>query len=193
MARQFEAIAGPDPARSAHLASCPRSSHGNAAYLARVCHDVCAQRYWTSARFAPEVIEAGTSALDALKSHFGAQRLVLVGYSGGGVVAALLAERRNDIARLVTIASNLDHAAWTALHGVSPLQDSLNPVTDSYRLRGLAQTHFVSERDRNVPPVLARSYGADFIGTAAENLTVIKGYDHHCCWLRHWRALANFD
>lgn len=93
---------------------------GNIAYLARPCQYVrCEQRYWTSHRFAPEVIASANLALEALKKKFGAQCLVLVGYSGGGAVAALLAEQRLDVVRLITIAGNLDHRAWTSHHRVS--------------------------------------------------------------------------
>jgi hypothetical protein len=44
------------------------------------------------------------------------------------LVASLVAARRHDVVRLVTVAGNLDHLAWTTLHGVSPLTGSLNPA-----------------------------------------------------------------
>ncbi|MDA7087445.1 hypothetical protein PH586_13715 [Pseudomonas sp. SA3-5] len=78
---------------------------GNAAYLARPCQygdaqaSDCSPRYWTDARFAEQVIAATDRALDALKARFAAQRLVLVGYSGGGAVASLVAARRGAARR----------------------------------------------------------------------------------------------
>ena len=94
---------------------------GNAAgYLARPCQYVepedarnCRQAYWTDRRFATEVIEASDQAIGVLKQRVGASRLVLVGYSGGGAVAALVAARRDDVVQLITVAGNLDHRAWT--------------------------------------------------------------------------------
>lgn len=60
-------------------------------YLARACqfvagHDKrgCQQKYWTNQRFAPEVITASLNAIEQLKQRYGAVRLVLIGYSGGG-------------------------------------------------------------------------------------------------------------
>ncbi|GAB2181920.1 hypothetical protein DLREEDagrD3_21430 [Denitratisoma sp. agr-D3] len=51
--------------------------------------------------------------------QLGARRLTLVGYSGGA--AALLAARCSDVVRLVTIAGNLDHRAWTRYHHITTL------------------------------------------------------------------------
>ena len=89
-------------------------------------------RYWTTHRFAPEVIRASDLALDRLKTLFGAQRLVLVGYSGGAAVALLVAARRHDMGQIITVAGNLDHQAWTHYHHVQALSGSLNPV-DNHR------------------------------------------------------------
>lgn len=92
--------------------------HGNAAYLARPCQYTgagtpqCVDGYWTNQRFAPEVVNATNRAIDALKARFSAQRLNLVGYSGGAVVAALAATTRHDVDRLVTVA-----AISTTAHG----------------------------------------------------------------------------
>jgi esterase/lipase len=51
------------------------------------------------------------AAVTALKRASGASRLRLVGYSGGGVMAMLLAARRDDVAQVVTIAAPLRLAA----------------------------------------------------------------------------------
>lgn len=91
---------------------------GASVYLARPCQYTaaeasgCASRYWTEMRFAPEVIAATNQAIDQLKQKFSADQLVLVGYSGGGAVAALVAARRSDVVRLITVAGNLDQRAW---------------------------------------------------------------------------------
>ena len=168
---------------------------GNAAYLARPCQYVdaaaraCAERYWTGQRFAPEVIEATNRALDQLKERFGTQHLTLVGYSGGGAVAALLAARRSDIERLVTVAGNLDTTSWTAFHRVLPLSGSLNPADIASRLSTLPQTHFAGERDRVIPPDLVYRYPVGFLGLDRKNLKVLPDFGHSCCWAEHWSRL----
>jgi hypothetical protein len=83
------------------------------------------------------VISASNQAVDALKQRYGAQEIVLVGYSGGGAVAALVAARRTDVVRLVTVAGNLDHLAWTHLHSVPPP----DRLSQSSRRLGRAAKH----------------------------------------------------
>ena len=171
---------------------------GAAAYLARPCqytmaHDAaaraCAQRYWTNERFASPVIQAESQALDELKRRHGAIHLILVGYSGGGAVAALLAARRTDVIALVTVAGNLDHRAWTGLHGVRPLDGSLNPIDDARQLTHLAQWHLAGAQDRVVPPQIARSFVERLGAAPRATLVVEPGFDHVCCWAREWPRL----
>jgi pimeloyl-ACP methyl ester carboxylesterase len=170
---------------------------GNAAYLARPCQYTkerstrCHQRHWTSARFAPEVIDAMNVAIGALKDASGAKELSLVGYSGGAAIAALVAARRNDVVELTTVAGNLDHAAWTAYHRLSPLSGSLNAADVAGNLKRIRQKHFIGERDRVIPPELARRWPEAFSGPRQQNIHVIASFDHGCCWDRDWRALMS--
>jgi pimeloyl-ACP methyl ester carboxylesterase len=168
---------------------------GNAAYLARPCQYAdaegtgCAQRYWTGERFAPETVAAMNDAVTALKTQFGAQRLTLVGYSGGGNIAALLAARRHDVVRLVTVAGNLDHRAWSAHHRVRELSGSLNASDVAERLSALPQIHFVGGRDQVITPVLAEQWPPALLGQQKRNLHVLPDADHGCCWADRWPAL----
>lgn len=172
---------------------------GDAVYLARPCQYVdaarsgCAQRYWTNARFAADVVEAENLAVDHLKQRFGANRLVLVGYSGGGAVAALVAARRTDVVRLVTVAGNLDHRAWTSHHRVEALSGSLNAADVADQLSKLPQTHFIGGKDRVIPPDLAKRWPDEFAGVNVYHLHVIPDFDHACCWAESWSALMKVD
>ena len=168
---------------------------GNAAYLARPCQYVAAQsggchpRYWTEARFSPEALEAANSATDVLKRHFGASHLVLVGYSGGGAIAALLAAQRDDVVQLVTVAGNLDHRAWTSHHRLHSLDASLNPADVANTLSHLPQIHFIGGRDRVMPPQLSQRWPRGFIGPQSANLRIVEDFNHHCCWADQWVTL----
>lgn len=168
---------------------------GAAAYLGRPCQYVdaaarrCPSRYWAAARFAPEVVAATSAGVDALKTRFGAQRLTLVGYSGGGALAALVAARREDVDELVTVAGNLDHAAWTALHRLGPLDASLNPADVADRLASVRQLHLVGEDDRNITPALVNAFADRFPAAARPRVRVMAGFDHRCCWAEQWPAL----
>jgi pimeloyl-ACP methyl ester carboxylesterase len=121
------------------------------------------QRYWTSARFAPEVVQAMADAIHTHHRAVAAGPVVLVGYSGGGALAALLAQRFLDnsgieIAGLITVAGNLDPAYWAESQGLSPLTESLNPASDASALAGLAQRHFYGTRDTQVPQAVLESF-----------------------------------
>lgn len=168
-----------------------------AAYLARPCQYVgtqqgtCAQKYWTGQRFAPEVIRATDRAIGQLKQRFGADKLVLVGYSGGGAVAALVAARRQDVAQLITIAGNLDHKSWTDRQRLTPLTGSLNPADEWRALQTVLQRHYVGGRDAIVGEYVARAYAARFPASAAPEVIVVPEFDHHCCWVDRWPVLKN--
>jgi dienelactone hydrolase len=166
------------------------------AYLARPCQYAaddrkksCAQKYWTHSRFSEEVIQSGNQAIDQIKHKFAAKKLVLVGYSGGGAVAALIAARRLDVARLITIAGNIDHLAWTRKYHLSPLSGSLNPADEWIYLQHIPQTHFIGGKDEVIGGYVARSYASHFPADLQPSIVVVPQYDHHCCWVDNWPAL----
>ena len=186
----------PTPIQPTALQLALRHPQGAAAYLARPCQYVtgadarnCAPAYWTDKRFAPEVVAAAMVAVDQLKAQTGASRLVLVGFSGGGAVAALVAARRNDVDMLITVAGNLDHKAWTDHHHVPPLAGSLNAADAWQALAGLPQRHFIGGADTIVNRATIAPYIARFPPGQRPQVTVIDGYDHQCCWARDWPAL----
>ncbi|NDV20293.1 alpha/beta hydrolase [Pseudodesulfovibrio sp. JC047] len=170
-----------------HLASIdPFSVVG---YLARPCQFVCDDSrrncrvpVWTSARFSEPVVADMDVVLETLKSRAKASRLELVGYSGGGAIALLLAARRTDVDSVITIAGNLDHAFWTTLHHVSPLRNSLNPADFSYRLEAIPQIHIVSTDDTVMPPTVAAKYVGRFEDPQHVKIMTVDGISHGGDW-----------
>jgi pimeloyl-ACP methyl ester carboxylesterase len=158
-------------------------------YIARPCQYTrgdanCQPKYWSSHRFAEEVVEATDTAITHALARSGPRAVGLVGYSGGAAIAALVAARRTDVAWLVTVAGNLDHARWTAMHGVTPLHGSLNPAEVLDRWREIPQIHLAGERDVVVPARLARDFAEQL--SQPERVVIIPGFDHRCCWVRNW-------
>ena len=86
-----------------------------------------------------------------------ARQLRLVGYSGGGTLAALLAARRADVCQLITVASNLDIERWASHHKVSPLWGSENPASYGAALQHLPQYHLIGGDDQVVPATIVLS------------------------------------
>lgn len=175
-----------------------RHQDGAAAYLARPCQftsqadwGACRKAYWTEHRFAPEVIASNNIAIDALKQRFGASKLVLVGYSGGGAVAALVAARRRDVVRLVTVAGNLDHVTWSRMHSITPLKGSLNAADVWEDLQDVPQLHLVGGNDKNVSIEVAEAFAARFPSGHRPAIRVVPGADHGCCWVEQWPGLLS--
>lgn len=168
---------------------------GNAAYLARPCQYTgagtppCAEGYWTNQRFAPEVVNATNSAIDALKARFAAQRLNLVGYSGGAAVAALAATTRHDVDQLVTVAGNLDHRAWTTYHRIRPLTGSLNPADAKQQLARVRQVHWSGGKDQIVPTSVVNAFASNWPSTEEPSIQIVKDNDHRHGWVENWPAL----
>jgi len=153
----------------------------------RSCHPV----YWTSHRFAPEVVESTSRAIDQAKRLSGAGSVRLIGYSGGGALAALVAARRSDVAGLVTIAANLDHAAWTRHHDITPLAGSENPATYAQTLQAIPQIHLAGGDDDVVPPAIVEAFVAPMTDRSRARIVVVPDYDHDCCWTRDWPHLLD--
>jgi hypothetical protein len=152
-------------------------------YLAAVELATCDPTWWMERRFAPEVLMAYDEALAQLKVTHGAQRLRLVGYSGGGVIAALLAARRSDVERLVTVAAPLALNEWVAWHDLTPFAGSSDPYLEpGYLPSGV---HWVGEKDKIVPPGIIEN----FVRKKGGRIFVMPGYDHECCWARDWASL----
>ena len=173
-----------------------RHPRGPVLYLARPCQYTvqrpargCHPKYWAGHRYAPEVVASLSVAIDHAKRVSGTRQLVLVGFSGGGVVAALLAARRTDVVELVTLAANLDHAYWTRLDGLTPLSGSLNPADDADRLQAIPQTHFVGADDDVVSPSVVDAYARRMADRSRTRIVVLSGFDHSCCWVKNWPGL----
>jgi pimeloyl-ACP methyl ester carboxylesterase len=164
------------------------------AYLGRPCYHVggsaapgCTPALWTAARYGPEVVDAMAAGLAQLRQQSGAGRTELVGYSGGGTLALLVAARETSVVRVVTVAPLLDPVAWTAHHRLAPLEGSLSPL-DAPARGGLDEWHLLGGRDRVVPTRLAARYAAQRPGA---QFRVYDDFDHRCCWLAHWPGLLD--
>ena len=137
----------------------------NVVYIARPCQyiksPICSKRHWTTARFAPEIINA---EYETIRQIAGNNPVVLVGFSGGAQVAGLVAtaKRGLNVKKIITIAGNLDHLAWT-----------------QYRTQfaKLPQIHYVGSNDEVIPLVLVRK----FVGN--DDLIVeVNGATHNEGW-----------
>jgi pimeloyl-ACP methyl ester carboxylesterase len=165
---------------------------GPAVYVGRPCYFGlasslrCDPLIWTTGRFGEPVVQSMAAVIERLKVEGGYSRLLFLAHSGGGAIAVLLARRMPDVEAVVTLAGNLDPAAWAALHGFSPLNASLDPKKGGPLPAGIRQLHYAGERDENIPPWLIRA-ALPSLGT--EDLRVLPGVTHQCCWQQDWPAI----
>lgn len=187
----------PTPSRALALALALQDPSPAVVYLGRPCQYVRGlaregcdnNQWWTSHRFAPAVMQSTHAALDTLKQRYRASRLELVGYSGGGTVAAVVAAQRQDVQRLVTVAGNLDPVLWTRINHLSALQTPVNPADMAQQLSGVPQLHLVGQDDQVIPPAISQSYVQRFASGSRPAVKVITGFDHQCCWESTWSTL----
>src|SRR4051812_48025506 len=115
-----EPPADPTPLRPLVLKMALGDASPAVAYLGRPCQYLppaqraqCEPQLWMRARHGREAIALLDASIDRIKRNHKAAAVNLVGYSGGGAVAALVAQGRSDVNCLVTIAAPLDTRAWT--------------------------------------------------------------------------------
>ncbi|MEP4884873.1 MAG: alpha/beta hydrolase, partial [Alphaproteobacteria bacterium] len=187
----------PTPRDPVSLRLAAHDPSANVAYLARPCQFQTAERlsrcnyaYWTNARFAPELVREMNIAVDAIVQASGADRVRLYGYSGGGVIAALLAGQRPDVVFLATAAAPLDHGEWTRIGRYSPLDRSLDAIDQVQTIKRVPQVHFAGADDSLVPKLVIKRFAERVHAEGGDVAFVtVPGTDHYCCWQDAWPAL----
>jgi pimeloyl-ACP methyl ester carboxylesterase len=189
----------PTPKTPVALELAAKDPNASVLYIARPCQyltrdllNECDPKYWSTHRYAEEVITAINDVIN--QNMFSYKKTGLVGYSGGGSIAVLLAARRQDIAWLVTIGANLDLGFWTTLHDVTPLSGSLNPAYYAASIQKLPQLHLIGEKDKIVPASVSRAYLDKVVDKENIRFKTISGFDHQCCWADIWpQPLCDLD
>lgn len=191
----------PHRAAGAEIASAlSRDYKGEVIYLARHCQFIgrehpdfdasCRENtLWTNGRFGASVVRDFLHILSTLPREDGAaerNHWILTGFSGGGTLAALIATELAGVRCLVTLAAPLDIEAWVGLHGLSPLDRSLNPADRMHALETLKNKVFwFGERDYRVPLHTAgRLLDVEPLGIAVKSL---DGFAHRADsgWISH--------
>jgi len=167
-------------------------------YIGRPCYfgfsrsESCNPLLWTHQRYAQVIVDSLVEVANNIIIEQEPERVMLIGYSGGGVLVMLVADNVLQIDSIVTIAANLDIDAWAILHDYSVLEGSLNPATQPPLRSEIKQWHLVGKEDKNVPPELVQEVINKQVGTT--KLISLDGFDHICCWLEQWpKTLATFQ
>lgn len=149
----------------------------------------CSPSLWTNERFGDSAIALTGAAIDGLLSGLPpGRRLNLIGFSGGGTLALLVAAGRADVDCVVTLASPLDIDAWSDMNGVGRLAGSRNPARPNAALSRLRQTHVYGAADRIVPVAAVGRYH-NFSGDS--QVKVFAGNRGHGDWEKFWPAIRD--
>lgn len=185
----------PSPRASTVMQLASLDPSPNVVYLARPCQyspkdlkTVCKPKLWSQARYSPAVINALNVAINEIKKKSKSKKVNLIGYSGGGTLAVLIASKRKDVASIRTIAGNLDLRTMDKIHNTTPLHESIDPMHVAASVKHIPQIHFCGAKDKVVPPVVA----LNFIRAAKLNpktVVVVKDASHDKNWNKHWPEL----
>jgi pimeloyl-ACP methyl ester carboxylesterase len=183
--------ADPTPRRPLVLRLMARDA-APAVYVGRPCYHGlagspgCGPDKWNEARYSPVIVDSLTAVVTALLDEGGYTRVVLVGYSGGGTLAMLVAPRISRTVAVVTVAANLDTDGWAAHHRLPPLRGSLNPSRQSPLPPTIVQRHYTGSDDRVVP-----QHVVAVPGLPVDAVRRVNGFDHVCCWVERWPSILD--
>lgn len=168
-------------------------------YIARPCQfspddliTVCDSKYWQQARYSTTVVNAIDQAINQIKTQSSAKKINLIGYSGGGTIAVLIAAKRNDIASIRTVAGNLDLLAMEKYHRSSPLNESLDPLDVAQQIKHIPQLHFVGKKDKVVPNQVAQNF-CRAANMDKNQIVILENADHKTGWIENWPHLLRLQ
>lgn len=167
----------------------------NVLYIAHPCQfgiddPVCFDESWQSGPYARQILASINRTIDHTTVVFPHPQLNLVGYSGGGAIAAVLAAQRHDVLSLRTIAGNLDPGGDERAHASDPQDDYINPIENAQRLSLLAQVHYVGDKDVFVPPFVTENFVKAVGPSPCLKVTHVEDATHQSGWEDFWESNA---
>ena len=155
----------PTPVQPIALKLASIDTNANVLYVARPCQYLwpqkmnrCSSKYWSNKRGSEEVISSINQAISIVKQKQNIPSIRLIGYSGGGGIAALIADRRADVSEFVSVSGNLNYKLFTQTHNLSPMNGSIDPITVANQIGSIPQIHYVGADDKIIPKQIALSF-----------------------------------
>ncbi len=168
--------------------------HNPAIYLGRPCYHTqgvgrnCEDKWWTSHRYSIQIVDDMRDVLNQYIAERGIHSVTLIGFSGGGTLAMLLAPLIKEIVKVVTVSGNLDTEAWLALHRYTPLLGSINPARQMQSVAGIDKLHLLGMQDHNLP---IKTLIDRFEPQPNTQIIRYPEFNHQCCWQSVWPALLD--
>lgn len=169
----------------------------NVVYIARPCqytpvnlNPICSNTvYWTDKRMSKEVVDSVNDAINIINNGL---PFSIIGFSGGGGVAVLIAAYNKHVRDIITVAGNVDTMAFHEAHiSKQPiLKGSLNPINYADKLGSIPQLHLSGSKDAIVPPIIAQKY----VKASNSKCVVQKVFpdvEHWKGWEQIWPEVLN--
>ncbi|MDX2049761.1 MAG: alpha/beta hydrolase [Rickettsiaceae bacterium] len=167
----------------------------NLVYIARPCqytpmsmNQSCIKSYWTDRRMSEEVVDSIDRVINKIAGN---NPVRLIGFSGGGGVAVLIAARNPNVKYLITVAGNLDHEAFNRYHNVRPMIGSLNPIDYAEKINHIPQLHVSGAKDLVVPAFIADDYIKASKNDRCIKREIITDATHTLNWEKSWEYILN--
>ena len=177
----------PTPVQPIALKLASIDTNANVLYVARPCQYLwpqkmnrCSSKYWSNKRGSEEVISSINQAISIVKQKQNISSIRLIGYSGGGGIAALIADRRADVNEFVSVSGNLNYKLFTQTHDLSPMNRSIDPITVANQIGLIPQIHYVGADDKIIPRQIALSF--------SDKVKVINDVSHDN-WSDKWAQI----
>jgi hypothetical protein len=184
----------PTPTRPMFINLAFADHRPNVVYLARLCqytpmelNPKCNNQYWNDKRYSEETVAAMNEAINKITQG---KRFDLVGFSGGGGIAVLVAARNNKVNSILTIAANLDIDEFAKYHKTRPIVGSLNPIDYADNVKHIPQIHFSGAKDKVVPPFIGENF-VNKINTGCARHEIIPQAEHNSYWNKVWSYILS--
>jgi len=173
-----------------------QDDYPNIIYVARPCQYLddskCQEKYWTNDRFSHETI----SSIAEVVNNFAPQKVELIGYSGGAVIAKYIAAKtslktNSQVINFRSIAGNLDEDKFVEIHQVTKLNHPALSIQEINNLRGIAQIHFVGNDDKIIPQEVAISYLEKLSNSNCVKIINVEKASHSKGWQQSWQSLSH--
>lgn len=192
---KYKVSHNPTPRRGVMIKLAAMDPRPNVVYIARPCqytpmelNPKCDQSYWTHKRLSDDSVESINQVINTINSNNA--KFNLVGYSGGGGIAVLVAARNPMVKDIITIAGTLDHKAFTKHHNVHPMVGSLNPIDYAEEISDIPQLHLSGGKDSRVPPFIGDSFVTESDSSCVRH-KIFSGNSHDKGWSDSWEYVLS--
>jgi len=165
----------------------------NVVYVARPCqytpmsmNPKCTEEYWTNKRWSEDSVDNINNVINSLASK--AKNIHLVGFSGGGGIAVLVAVKNKKVKDIITVAGNLNVSEFIRYHKNIPCLGSMNPIDYAKKIKNIPQIHLSGSEDKRVPFFIADSFIKKSNSSCVKH-RIIDGNTHSKGWLENWENI----